>query len=267
MMTLAALTLMWGCGSSDDDHDDPIQPQPTFQWTKTPGAPNWEVDWSGSDSQPQWTAPLPEKFETWMILMVTLQPELAAYSSDDDLMAAFIGNEVRALAHPGVKVGTDTDKVSFILKIMGNETADEKVGMTLKYYSSKLKQTFTLTGTEYFLPEQVYGVEQTFMPNLLAGCPKYPIVQPLSLLFPQPIPEALQPTSADVIAVMVGNECRAMATVGEGLLSTPVHLSVSARQEGEKGSIYYYSARENAVWDTGMTMDITSSALNLTMKY
>ncbi|MBP5508583.1 MAG: hypothetical protein J6Y23_12200 [Prevotella sp.] len=268
LMMLAALTLMWGCSSSDDNNDDDVTPaQTALRWTKTQGAPNWEIDWSGNDSPPQWTAPSPEKYETWMILMVTLQPELVPYCTDDDLMAAFIDNELRALTGPGVKVGTNTKKVSFILKIMGNETADVKVNMTLKYYCSKLKQTFTITGNELFLPEQVYGVDQDYIPNLLKGCPRYPVQMQLSLLFPQPMPKELQPNAADIIAVMVGSDCRAMTTVGENLLASPVNLMVSAKQEGEKGTIYYFSARENAVWNTGVTVDITSAAQHLMMKY
>ena len=271
MMTLAALTLMWGCGSSDKDDDNGgggnTDTPTSLNWSKAQGEPNWMVDLSGNESAPQWTAPSPEKYETWMILMVTLQPELAAYSSEDDLMAIFISDELRALASPAVKVGGDSKKVTFILKILGNEVADKNVKMAMKYYNSKLKQMFTITGSEPFLSELVYGVEETYMPDLLAGCSKYPVHMPLSLVFPLPIPEALQPTAADVVAVMVDGQCRALAALGNRLLANPVSLTVNALKEGEKGTVYYYSARENAVWNTGVTVDITSEAQTVKVSY
>lgn len=266
MMTLAALTWVCGCGSSNGD--DPYTPEPTHtqKWTKTQGSANWAIDWSYDEARPTWTAPQPEKYETWMILLATLQPELVPYSTENDLMAVFISGEIRALAQPAISMGTSKD-VTFILKVFGNEPSNQMVEMNLSYYCSQLRQTFTLTGSNIFVSEYVYGVEEPFVPNLLSGNKKYPVQMPLTLQMPRTAQDVIQPHKGDLVAVMVGDECRAVTTVGENLFLSPFSLTVYARQEGETGTIYYYSAQDNVIWNTGQTMTITSSAQTINVSF
>lgn len=263
----AALTMMWGCGSSDDDEDDPInQPDNTLSWNKTGlTADEWHVNWSGSANKPNWTAPSPRGYESWMILMVTLQPELAAYSSEDDLMAVIINDEVRAVSSPAISLDDNTD-VTFILKILGNETTAQRVGMTLEYYCSRLHQTFTLKGSQYFVAELVYGVEEVFMPDILSGCPNYPVTMPLTVKIPQAVKEEVQPSSGDLVAVFVGDECRGVAPVEDASLLSPIKMAVYGRSEGETGNIYYYSASEKTVWDTQQKVSITPSGQTIEVR-
>lgn len=176
IILLAALTFMWGCGSDDDNFETP-EPEPEpgkgLTWTKTEGTPDWNIDWSGDDAPPNWTDPNPGKYETWMILMVRLEPELAKYSTEDDMMAVFINGELRALSHPSVAKGDEKGEVAFILKVYGNEASDQRYTMSLSYYNYKLHQTFTLTGEQMFVAEFVYGVNETYMPPLLSSCKRY----------------------------------------------------------------------------------------------
>ena len=255
-MIAAALTMVWGCGSSKDDPDEL---ETASSWVKTMGnADKWVVDWSGNDAKPTWTAPDPRSFESWMILMVNLQEALSLYSSSDDLMAVTINDEVRAVASPAISLANSRE-VSFILKILGNEQADQRVEMTLNYYCSKLHRVFILKGTQYFVPEFVYGVDQTYMPNLLSGCSSYPVNMHVSFHLPQTAQEQLQPQLGDLLAVFVGDECRGVATIDEHLFVIPIGMTVYGRQEGEIGTLYYYNAQENTVWNTKQSVTITAS--------
>lgn len=265
-MMLAALTLMWGCSSSDDNTSTTGTGQSTTKWQKAVGTADWKIDWSANEETPDWTAPQPGDYESWMILMVTLQPELVPYSTEKDLMAVFIGNEIRAVARPAIALGNTKD-VTFILKVLGNEESDKAVHITLSYYCSQLRQTFTLTGTETFVPEKVYGVDEIYMPTLLAGSAKYPVQMPLSLQMPRIAQDVLQPAAGDLIAMMVNGECRGVATIGENLFLAPYSLTVYARVEGEQASIYYYNVREKAIWNTGTVFTITSSAQTVNVDY
>ncbi|MBR5061814.1 MAG: hypothetical protein IKX24_06685 [Prevotella sp.] len=265
-MMLAVLTLVWGCGSSDGD--DPYTPEPTpaQKWVKTEGSANWAIDWSFNDPAPEWVVPHPEQYESWMILMVTLQPELVPYSSENDLMAVFIRGDVRAVAHPAISMG-DTNDVTFILKVLGNEVSDEAMDMQLGYYCSKLKLSCILAGSNRFVAEYVYGVDKPFVPNLLSGNTKYYVQMPLTLQMPRTAQDVIQPSKGDLVAVMVGDECRGVVALDEHLFLSPYYLTAYARQEGETGTIYYFNAQQNTIWNTGQTVSITSTPQTVTINY
>ena len=99
----AALILAWGCGSDDDDIIDNPTPTPNQEtkWTQETQAFPLQVDWSGNDPVPEWTdttmRPSPSDYENWMILMVTLQEELANYANAD--ISAFEGKSVVATGY------------------------------------------------------------------------------------------------------------------------------------------------------------------------
>lgn len=271
IMMAAVLTMMWGCSSSDDDNEPDPKPnlfnktETELTWTKTAATSEMKIDWSSNDPVPTWTSPNSGKYESWMILMVTLQPELAVFSSENDMMAAFIGDEIRALSHPALVKG-ESQNVTFILKIYGNETADKVLKMKLSYYCSNLHQTFTLYGEESFVAEFVYGVEETYMPPLTHGCPKYPVQMPLSVLLPKNAQTETKPAIGDLIVVMVGNECRGIAKIDSHLFSNPYSLTVYAPKEGETATICYFNASEKVIWNTGQTLTITPSPQRIEVK-
>ena len=260
----AALTMVWGCGSSDDDDD--IQPpvsQNETTWTKESQTFPTKIDWSGSDSKPGWAdfAKLPDvgEFENWMILMVTLQDELAAYATEDDFMAVFVGGSLRALTNPAIKIG-DTKDVTFILKVLGNEASDKSVEITLKYYCAQLHQTFTVVGSEKFLPERVYGVNETFYVPLMAGCPKFPVCTPVTIYFPQEEPSYVEPSIGDMFLLIVDDECRGVTKVDEHKFVAPYPFTAYAKRDGEEGRIYFYDVSENTFWNTGKTVVLTKES-------
>jgi len=101
----------------------------------------------GNEPRPAWQLPanLYENFEATMAVQVTLQEELLATASDDDLMCATIGGELRALTTLQRTAGV----VYFPLVIAGNSNSGP---VSLSYYSARLKRIFTLTDWMPFSP-------------------------------------------------------------------------------------------------------------------
>ena len=61
----------------------------------------------------------------------------------------------------------------------------------------------------------------------------------------------------DMVAVMVGDECRGIQTIEETVTtSSNVPLTAFGRQENEEARILYYSSLENAVYDLGTTIQL-----------
>ncbi|MBQ6965555.1 MAG: hypothetical protein IJP82_07705 [Bacteroidaceae bacterium] len=196
--------LLCACGSDDDDDASTAY---TFEQAEVP---TWRVDLTGNDEAPSWTAPDPAMFESSMFIMVKLQDELAPYSTADDRLTVFIGDECRAV--PAEPNRDEDGNVFFVLKIRGNST-DRSVHFMLCYYSAQLHQIFSLSGQESFASELTYGVDEDFVPPLLKGCKKYPVQQQLTVNLPANVP--FTPADGDIIAAFVGNDCRGVGRVGQ----------------------------------------------------
>lgn len=183
MLLTAALTTVWGCSSDDKESDGGNN---TFS---TVEKPSWKVDLTGHEDKPDWTMPDAADYESDMFLLVRLQDELAALSSDDDCMAVFINGECRGLTE--VRNTADDGGYYFLLKIHGNN-ADLRALLTLSYYSAQLKQLFTLPAIDAFVPERTRGFDKDFVPSLLDGCAKYPVHCQLTV--------TLQPSASFTVA-------------------------------------------------------------------
>jgi len=269
MMMTAMLTLVWACGSSDDDNEGDTSDNGLNKYTLVSmrQIPDWKIDWNYNDQKPSWTAPEAADYENWMIAMVTLQDELVPYSSDDDLMAVFIGDEIRAVNGPArvsFSGGTSTDKVRFILKILGNEAADKKVHLTVKYYCSKLNQIFTLEGSDTFSAEKVWGVDDDLVLPLLDGSSKYPLHTRLNVSL-HSLLKYFTPSADDMVAVMVGDECRGVTTVGDGLLTLPVSFTVYGNKEHETGWLFYFNEESSEIWNLNTEVDLTGYTAEFTI--
>ena len=74
------------------------------------------------------------------VWMLRLLEELVPYSTDDDLMAVFIGDECRALS----RRSGDAEAIYFVLNIYSNPSSDPEY-FILCYYSSSRGGIFTQT--------------------------------------------------------------------------------------------------------------------------
>lgn len=92
----------------------------------------------GNEERPAWvTGDVYEIYEYTMSVQVTLQSVLLPYVSEEDLMCAVVGDEVRAVTNMNSTGGI----VYFPLGIAGNSSNGK---VTLKYYSARLKRIYTL---------------------------------------------------------------------------------------------------------------------------
>ena len=101
----------------------------------------------GNEARPAWSTPsdIYQTFEFTMAVQVTLQDELLPYASDDDLMCATIGDEVRAVT----TLQRTGGEVYFPLVIAGSSGSGK---VSLRYYCAQLRRTYTLDGWMPFTP-------------------------------------------------------------------------------------------------------------------
>ena len=93
---------------------------------------------------------------------------METYSTDDDLMAVFIGDECRALS----RRSGDAEAIYFVLNIYSNPSSDPEY-FILCYYSGGLRLKFVLKDEIRFLNEKNLGTEDDFILDLLSGMTKY----------------------------------------------------------------------------------------------
>lgn len=240
LMTVAALATVWGCSTANDNEIETVKPTGcTFEHADRPA---WSVDLTGNDAAPDWGNFNLSLYENSMYVLVTLQEELAAHSTEADRMAVFIGGERRTqLAVPNFY---DDGAVRYVLRIYGNST-DRNVRFTLQYYSVALKQLFSIGTEEKFVPEFTYGNIKDFVPPLLKGCKKFPVQNQLTVSLPDQPP--FTPDNNDLVAVFVGSECR-----GVGIAGKP--FNVFRTSETEKLTLRYYSVQQAGIYTMAQTV-------------
>ena len=240
LMTVAALATVWGCSTANDNEIETVKPTGcTFEHADRPA---WSVDLTGNDAAPDWGNFNMSLYENSMYVLVTLQDELAAHSTEADRMAVFIGGERRTqLAVPNFY---DDGAVRYVLRIYGNST-DRNVRFTLQYYSVALKQLFSIGTEEKFVPEFTYGNIKDFVPPLLKGCKKFPVQNQLTVSLPDQPP--FTPDNNDLVAVFVGSECR-----GVGVAGKP--FNVFRTSETEKLTLRYYSVQQAGIYTMAQTV-------------
>lgn len=143
MLAITAVALLCACGDADDigaeQKTDPASP------------PVAESDTLTFDARPQWDVTVPiDPTQSSMTLTVQLSDVVVEglhgtiwtfQPKDDDLVAAFIGDECRGKTSP-----ITLQKVLFFLPIGATDQDDPDAAptVTVKYYSSALHHIFTL---------------------------------------------------------------------------------------------------------------------------
>ena len=119
--------LFLSCSGSDDN-----EPTPPAQQEIT----------AGTDTRPAWQAPQYTAFEQTMSVSVLMQKELEPYVTQQDLLCATIGNEVRGLTTPTVEDGL----IFFPLTVAANGGGE---AIHLSYYCDQLHRIFTIPWTTF----------------------------------------------------------------------------------------------------------------------
>ena len=233
---MAVLTLAWGCSSGNDEKEE--------QWNNSTFAlsekPTWMVDWTSTDSKPDWKNPDPTKFDpnSSMSYLVELDEELTRYSTDNDLMAVFINEECRGVSTRNLSA---SGKVRFLLHVKGTGV---EAGQPLKvyYYCDKL-HSLSILPTFAFVPGNL--ISKTFSTILHAGTGslKYPVCTLITASMPQALPFTI--SGNDMLSVFVGSECRG---VGQKNADGTWLLTAYSAQKGETAQLRYYSAEKGGVY-------------------
>lgn len=254
---MAALTLVWGCSSSDDDNGG----KPTFNNQTVPSTfqaspnPHWAVDMTDTQEPPQWTAPDPALYENKMIVLLRLQEELVPFSTDADRMAVFVDDECRALSQ---RTGTSS-KVYFVFNIHGSNTfSTEKYKIC--YYSGGLKQLFVLEGEDTFRNEMNVGFDTEFAPALINGSTKYPVKTAFTVNLSSLDGTEIEKSEGDRVAVFVGDECR-----GIGKPEAP--FTVFGYKKGERGKVLYYSQNQGGIFTATQAITLAGDTLTYKLEY
>ena len=238
MLLAAVLTLAWGCSSGDDEVTGPA-----FEASSDPA---WAVDMHSDQPMPQWQPPTPSRYENKMIMMLRLQDELVPYSTDDDRMAVFVGDECRALSR---RAGNGSI-VYFVLNIYG--TATDSGEYSLCYYSGGLHQEFRYRDTYEFLNEMNIGTESDLILDLMSGTTKY-AQQTAVTVTPKPTDKIAIDPEADRVGVFVNGECR-----GVGRPETA--FNVYHQQKGEQAQVRYYSKGRGGIYTLPTTLTLSTEA-------
>lgn len=244
---LLASLVLGACNSSDDES----QAYESYEVTTVSEAPSWQVNWAGDEARPDWKEPSSGNYENWAVILVGIEDALKPFADDGDLMALFVGNELRGLAKPVVSYGeaNPEDKGVFLLKVYANEPDQKQMTMTLRYYSCRLNQIFSLTTDVKFRVGAVLGIDEDFVPQFTLGSSKYPVVvsHPLSDLSTQ-IEGVLVPAMGDIVALFAGDECRGVYKLEGLLLGSKNALNIFARNSNETVTMKYYQRATNKVY-------------------
>ena len=132
---VAVGTLMWAillsvisCSSSDDFNEPQKEPEKNENLTP------------GDTERPEWqtASDLFLRYEQTMSVQVTLQKELLPYVSQEDLLCAMVGDEIRGICKKPV-YNNDEWLLSLVIAGTGNDYF-----ISIHYYCSKLKKIFKI---------------------------------------------------------------------------------------------------------------------------
>jgi hypothetical protein len=252
MMLMAVLTLAWGCSGSDDSGN-------TEQWNGSTYAssakPTWVVDWTSTSTKPDWQNPDATKFESSMHILVDVEGELKNNSSENDMMAAFIGGECRGVSHP---TRAPNGSVSFLLYFKGTGTEGSVQTLCeLRYYCDKLHHMNVLPFYIAFVPSNILDKKYMKVLTISEGSLKYPLCTQLTVMMPQKTP--FTANSGDMLAVFVGDECRGVGARNDDAYGS-WNVFTYGVKVGETAQIRYYSAEKGGVYTLLKTIELKGNA-------
>ena len=190
---LLALPLFAATACGSDDPETPATAE-TPQTPATGGltesaqaaAPHWTVQWQGTDERPAWQTPDMTAYECSMMGLVTLCPALMPTASEDDMIAAFVGNECRGVCNLSLykEDGAEKQECFGFLFLRGN-TGDAAV--SLKYYSARLKRVFTVNNCFEMIADGDFGFNEDLVPAF-DECGPYACADTIGVRLPETVP-------------------------------------------------------------------------------
>ena len=249
LMLAAALTLLVGCSSDDNDGQPMVGSWPAVetvsqepQWKVTPSAPKNSIqgkaDW-------QWDDQLFRNFSKDMTAILALNDDGVEMSSPDDRMAAVVNGQVRFIAEPVFEEQFIIDEmehfVTFYLYVPF-ETGEDAVD--IQYYNARLDRTI-IQRNVFSVNDDVVGNEEFEIFYL------YPKTNYLYTLAPgQPFTSTME----DKMAIYAGDVCCGIAKPFDIL--DEITWAGHVYDEMHDGKVYvrYYSAAQKTIYTTQATL-------------
>ena len=215
---------------------------PAYTASNPSQTPSWLPGCTYGDKRPDWKDPEKGMYENFSIVYVDIEDELLPFVSNQDQLAVYVNDELRDLASPAVTLeGSEEGGDFFILKLWGNESENQVVNITLKYYNSNLMHLFTLS--DKCTMGEVLGVEDSNVVPFTSDLPLYTGEGTLDV-YAILSGYGIQPGAGDMIGAFVGRECRGVGTMEEGTFSP---LTVYYQKAGEPVALRYYSAAKGQI--------------------
>ena len=245
ILLVALATLLCACSSSDDDPATrPIQDDPS-QWKVNITMPTHYIE-----GCPEWEERNFFDYDNCMTAIIFLPQEMEQFMSDDDIMVAVVGDEVRDICYT-VNYGLG----EHFMMLIPYEDEDDIVD--IYYYNAKYNRT-------YFMPycfnvtEDTVGSDDQFRVDFMGKC-TYVIALPKELPF--------TPSKDDKLALFSGDICVGVGELqDDGRWSVVTYLNLPG--VGEKFTARYYSAEKKTVYTTGEIIDVntTENPVNIQFK-
>ena len=205
----------------------------------TASAPEWILDMQGNDILPAWSEPDNSIFPTSMTAVVRLTPFLERYATENDVMAAFIGDECRGVAS---RIEVDGKALYFVhVKAADDETGN----VEFRYYNTATNTLYRSVAEEVpYEINKVYGTpDAPEYPNFEQSG-RYPYVLD-AVVSVDPATVGLKPSESDMLMAFVDGAPRAIVHNAADQVYT---LEVRTRSIEEKVTFKYYNAAANAVY-------------------
>lgn len=242
------------CSSDGGNGGD--QPKPNYTFTAS-AKPDWAVDWMWTDAQPEWQDPEDGIYESRMIVTLRLAKEYMPYSTDDDHMAIFLGDECRGVSLRNIVEQPENGSNNIYFTIMVHGDGTENGMLYAKYYCAGMNQTFTANLGTDFSPDEIiggtddaefgFGVDGT---KYTAGGGKVVLTGNVPFT----------PSDNDVVSVFVGDECRGTGKPGD-------YIYVWSRQPTETCQLRYYSTDKQGIYLMEKTVTMSQRSVDLTFNF
>lgn len=256
IMMIAVLTVAWGCSSDDEENNKE-------KWTNSIyvpcDEPTWAVDWTAADSKPSWQNPDPTLYDSNMFYLVKLDEELKEYSTENDIMAMFMGDKCRGVSARNV---LPDGNVAFLLHVKG-KGSESGEPLELRYYCDKLHHTNILPDITTYAPNNIITPAYTKLLSIKDGSSKYPVSTTLTVVIPKELPFTVNDN--DKVAVFVGEECRGIGQ-READIKDRWQMSVYGKA-GETALIRYYSAEKKGAYTFLKTVELKGEPITETLTF
>ncbi len=237
---MGVLTLMWGC-SSDGDNSNVGDGGNDITFTEVSERPDWKINYLGHDERPDWQNPNATLYEERMYVTLKLDNIFVPYSTQDDRMAVFIGEECRGVSGRNVS-GFDSNSILFPIMVQGNrQDAEDYASLTVKYYSGGMKQVFCIPKLDRFSPDAIVGGMWDTVFSFEGG-ERYKSYIVINVQLKGDVPFSI--SEDDIMAAFIDGECRGIGSVNDFLL-----WLTSEEEEVEKMiQLRYYSAEKGGIY-------------------